>query len=139
MKFRDNILLYILVPLILLSMGASYVRFMVTHDYIVAYEGTCDPSMHSCFVGCTDEECTEEYYYSNVQKSAVDLNAECGDDITDCEKANLCQPSDQKCSVTYCDPSTEDKCKVSETEPEKTVKIPENGAPQENVPIKTDL
>ncbi len=139
MKFRDNILLYTLVPLILLSMGASYVRFMVTHDYMVAYEGTCDPSVHSCFVGCTDEECTEEYYYSNVQKYAVDLNAECGDNITDCEKANLCQPNDQKCSITYCDPSSDDKCKVLEPVLENSAQIPEGRTKEDNVPVKTDL
>ena len=85
MKFRENILVYTLVPLIILLIGASYMRFIVTHDYMVAYEGECDPSLNTCFVGCIDNECTSEYYYTKVQKYAPDLYKQCGSDITDCE------------------------------------------------------
>jgi len=39
-----------------------------------------------------------------MQKYAPDLFAQCGDDITECEVANVCLPQeDTQCSVTYCD------------------------------------
>jgi hypothetical protein len=112
MKFKENILLFVLLPLVVLTVGASYVRFMVIKDYLVAYEGVCDPVVNSCFVGCEDEECTSEYYYSSVQKYAVNLYAQCGEDITDCEAASICLATDdQDCSVTYCDPEVDgDTC-----------------------------
>ncbi len=100
---NKNILFYILVPLIILSGTVSYFRFIVNHDYIVGYEGVCDPTIESCFIGCEDDECTTEYYYTKIQKYGSDLYAECEKDITDCEGANMCLPSDRKCSIVYCD------------------------------------
>ncbi len=84
----------------------SYNRFLIKNDYMVGYEGECDPSFESCFVGCEDDECTQEYYYTEVQKYAPDLYKECGKDITDCDAANICLPEDNNCSVTYCNPET---------------------------------
>jgi len=104
MKFRDNILFYVLVPLIVACVGYSYFRFVVAQDYVVEYEGVCDPVVHDCFKGCPDDACTEPYYYDTVQKHAVDLFIQCGKDITNCSVANVCLPQgDQTCSITYCD------------------------------------
>lgn len=111
MHFRENILLYTLIPLIVLASTASYYRFMVIHDYIVSYEGTCDPALESCFVGCEDDECTDEYYYTRVERYAANLINFCGNDITDCEEANSCTSGENDCSITYCDPVTDlDQC-----------------------------
>ncbi|MBU1755080.1 hypothetical protein KKH81_02255, partial [Patescibacteria group bacterium] len=85
-----------------------YERFLVNHDYIVEYEGECDAETESCFVGCEDDECTETYYYSLVEKYAADVRKQCGVDITDCEDANICLESDTHCSVTYCDAESEE-------------------------------
>lgn len=113
MKFRDNILLFTLTPLIVLFIGASYMRFIVIHDYMVEYEGECDPATNTCFVGCEDEECTTEYYYSKIQKYAPDIFAQCGADITDCENANVCLDGENKCSITLCDPETDgEECEL---------------------------
>ncbi|MFZ2072788.1 MAG: hypothetical protein WAV10_03895 [Minisyncoccia bacterium] len=75
---------------------------MVNHNYIVGYEGACDPITEECFVGCEDDACTTEYYYSKMQKYAPDLLKECGKDITDCEAANICFLEDHDCSLIYC-------------------------------------
>ena len=93
---------------------------MVAHDYMVAYEGVCDSSTQSCFVGCNDDACADAYYYAKVQKYAVDLYAQCGKDITGCEAANACLPlNDRKCSITYCDPGTDgDACEMLTEESE---------------------
>lgn len=108
MKFRDSILLCVLIVLIGVCVGYAYFRFMVVQNYMVAYEGTCDPAIHTCFVECQNDECTDKRNFDKVQKYAVDLNAECGKDITDCAAANECLPQrDSVCSITYCDPETE--------------------------------
>jgi hypothetical protein len=103
-NFRDHIFPFILIPAITIVGVISYYRFIVNKDYIVEYEGVCDPEIQQCFVGCEDDECTEQYYYSDMHKYAPDLYAECGEDITDCETASMCLPSDRECSITYCDP-----------------------------------
>lgn len=112
MKFRDTILLCILVALILLCVGYAGLRFVVWNDYLVAYEGVCDPSAHNCFMECQNDTCTDKRYYSKMQKSAVNLYAQCGRDITNCEAANECLPQhDRTCSITYCTPGAEgDTC-----------------------------
>lgn len=128
MGFKEHILFYTLLPLLVLTIGASYVRFMVVHDYLVAYEGDCDPVTNSCFVGCEDEECTSEYYYSLVQKHAVTLEAECGVDITDCEAASICtSDSDAECSITYCDPQLDGEACESVTEDAPEIEGSETG------------
>jgi len=111
MDFHKNILFYILIPATIMVVFISFHRFIINNDYIVSYEGVCDPMLESCFTGCADDECTEEYYYTNMQKYAADLLKECGEDITDCEEANICLPGDRDCSVIYCDSEIdEDMC-----------------------------
>ena len=108
MKFRDNIPFYILAVLTALSVGAAYFRFIVVQDYIVEFEGVCEPSMQSCFIKCSDDACTSKEYYDKVKKYAANLYTQCGKDITDCADANVCLPQDdQKCSILYCDPKTD--------------------------------
>lgn len=103
--FRQHFFSFTIVILLLLTAGVSYVRFMMLHDYVVAYEGDCDPYTQSCFIGCEDDECTEEYYYSAVQKYAPNVEAQCGPDITDCDAAYECLPEDgDQCEIVYCDP-----------------------------------
>lgn len=108
MRFRNNATFYILATLTVLSIGAAYFRFIVAQDYIVAYEGVCEPATQICFIKCSDDACTSKEYYDKVQKYAANLYAQCGKDITDCNDANICLPQgDKKCSITYCDPKIE--------------------------------
>jgi len=100
---RNNFFLLILLFAVIVVVFLSYNRFIVRRDYIVEYEGNCDPTVDVCFIGCEDDECIENYYYFNIQKYAADLYGQCGEDITDCEEANVCLPEDHNCSITYCD------------------------------------
>lgn len=103
--FGEHFFQITIILFVALFIGASYVRFMVNHDYTVAYEGECDPYTQICFVGCEDDECTTEYYYSQMQKYAPNLYEQCGPDITDCEDAYACLPEDgEHCSITFCSP-----------------------------------
>jgi len=120
MKFKKYVLVYSILPLLILLVGSSYLRFMVNHDYMVAYEGECDPVTNICFVGCEDDECATEYYYSQVLKYAPNLLGQCSNDITDCDSANICLNEDEgRCSITYCDPDFDgDVCElISDTKP----------------------
>lgn len=105
--FRDHIMFYILVPLIIIVSAVSFYRFIIKGNYVVSYQGSCDPTTEKCFVGCEDDACMKESYYTKVQKYAPDLSAECGKDITDCESANVCLSNDRNCSITYCDTETD--------------------------------
>jgi len=106
-NLRQYFFYYLLLVIVIIVGAFSYFRFIVHHDYIVYYEGECDPNIESCFVGCEDDECTEEYYYTEVQKYAPDLLKVCGNYVTDCDEANICLPTDQNCSIIYCDPEVD--------------------------------
>lgn len=112
MDFRNHILSYSLVLLIVVIGILSYFRFIVNHDYIVEYEGICDPVLEKCFVRYEEDGGSEEYYYFYIQKYAADLYAQCGKDITDCEEANICLSSDRECSITYCDETDGSICET---------------------------
>jgi hypothetical protein len=101
--FCNRILSYILVPIIIIVGIISYNRFIIERNYIVEYEGVCDPFLEECFIGHEDDEYENEYYYSYVHKYAYDLYKQCGKDITDCQSANMCLPEDKDCYIDYCD------------------------------------
>lgn len=105
---KNHPLAVILIPLLLIAAFMSYDRFMVRGDYIAAYEGDCDPATESCFVGCEDDACNEQYYYSYIEKHATELREMCGPDITDCDEAYSCQEGDVSCEISYCDSTTDD-------------------------------
>ncbi len=109
MYFKKHLLVIILTPLLLLFVLTSYYRFMVINDFMVTYEGDCDPSTESCFVGCEDDECTEEYYYSSIERYAPNLEELCGLDITECDDAYTCD-GDESCTISFCNPATEEDC-----------------------------
>jgi hypothetical protein len=110
MNFKKKILTYTIIPLIIFTAAVSYYRFVVISDFMVSYEGECDPEIESCFVDCADDECSEEYYYTEITRHHNEIESLCGEDITDCEAANSCQESEE-CEILYCDPETdEDAC-----------------------------
>lgn len=112
MHLKNNFLIYSILVLTIIAASASYYRFMVLGDYIVSYEGPCDPETESCYVDCEDEECTTEYYYTVIERNAAEIFEKCGEDITDCDAAYECQSDAAECSITYCDPEYdgEDVC-----------------------------
>lgn len=100
-----------LIFLVTIFISASFFRFVVLKDYHVTYEVECDPTEKSCFIGCTDDNCAEEYLYYVVDKYAHDVVGECGNSVKDCELAKTCQADNIFCEITYCDQSdTENNC-----------------------------
>lgn len=113
---RKHLLSVVLVPALIAVSFVSYNRFVTQHDYMVTYEKDCDPAAESCYVGCVDEACEEQYTYALIEKHAADVYAQCGPDISDCEDAFTCTDSDTACSITYCDAETEaDACAPTDT------------------------
>lgn len=110
--FRNHVLFFILVPIIIIISVFSWYRFMIKHDYVVGYQGSCDPATGKCFMSCDDDVCTKPDYYSEMRKYEPDLYGECGKDITGCDVADVCLPSDHKCSIAYCDKNTSDNDNV---------------------------
>lgn len=108
MNIKSNIFFYLILLLSVLAFSAGYVRFVILHDYMVGYEGECDPATAVCFIGCENDECTTNYFYTKMQKYEPRLFEQCGDDITDCEEANYClSDNDEKCLTTYCNPEVD--------------------------------
>ena len=102
----------LIVILLVLLAGGSYLRFIVQHDYLVSFAGECDPYTESCYEDCDDDECTQMYYYTIVERHAAELYELCGPNILECEEAYECQADVAVCSITYCDPEIdgEDTC-----------------------------
>jgi hypothetical protein len=120
---KKYFLLYTLLPLLTLAGGASYLRFMISYDYLVSYEVACDEFSQSCFLYCEDEECVEPFYYSKIELDASSLRSICGveADVSKCEAASTCQPNDISCSVTYCDATIDDNCEFVQPTKKATI------------------
>lgn len=129
-------MLYVLLPLCVLAIGISFYRFMVVGNYVVTYEGECDPEAQACFLGY-DADSQENYYYTKIHKYAQDVYAECGPDITDCTDASICLPEDESCTVTYCSPETileGESCSSIEIAPEAADPVITSTSTEENLP-----
>lgn len=110
---RKHFFSYSLVVLLILAVSASYYRFVVTKDYIVSYEGDCNPYSQNCFEFCEDEECAEPFYYSVIERNAAEISQLCGNDVTECEEAFFCPDTVSYCTITYCDPTLNvDECEL---------------------------
>ncbi len=140
MNLLKHPLLIVLVPLVVFVIVASFYRFLVAGNYIVEYEGACDPLTEECFVGCVDEECSESYYFTMVRKYAADVQEQCGTDFSDCEAASVCLPSDQTCEITYCGPDTEtDLLTCEHIEASTILEVPEGEVIEVDMPQEDEL
>ncbi len=96
--------------LIVLSVGATYYRYVVARDYFVTFEAPCDPEVESCFLyecdpEAVDAECSgdpaeDTYYYKNMQKKAYALR-NCVGDPGGCVEAT-CAEGEEDCMEIQC-------------------------------------
>lgn len=101
-RLTNGFLWYAITLLLVFTLGASYVRFMVQQDYVVSYEVECNPETDSCYVGCANDDCTEEYYYAVMSRHNNTVQSLCGLDVTDCEAAQTCSVNESRCAIEYC-------------------------------------
>ena len=111
---------------ILLSIAASYDRYMVKRDYIIEAQVDCDPMMESCFVQKCDPEsqdvttmCTgnpkeDTTYYKNIRKNAMNISL-CNPQNADC-KPMVCAEGETDCSYTLCEDGNADNVPCSTAE-----------------------
>lgn len=112
MDTKSKILFWVVATLIVLSISASYYRYMVLHDYIVEAQIDCDPQLENCFVWqCDieiDGECSEDpeqniWYYKYLYRNAKNIP--------------LCDPADEQCTALTC-PDGEAECEYVTCTPE---------------------
>jgi hypothetical protein len=108
MLHKEKILIFVVVLLLVLTAGASFYRFAIQKDYVVSYEGDCNPETESCYVDCEDDECTSEYYFTVIERMAWEIYELCGPDVSECDEAYECQSNVDYCEITYCDSEIED-------------------------------
>lgn len=95
--------------LIILSVAASYYRFMVLHDYLVQAEVDCDPSAESCFVWECDpvnDECTgdpeeDTWYYKIAYRNAKNIPS-CDPLSEACEQFTCPMGGEAECTEVLC-------------------------------------
>ncbi len=106
MDLKSKILFSVMGVLIVLSISASYYKYMVLHDYIIEAQIDCDPSVESCFVYVCDpeaEECAgnpedDTSYYKYLYRNAKNIP--------------LCDPADEGCDALVCPESEEEGCQI---------------------------
>ena len=105
MHIKSKILFWTLGVFIILSVSASYYRYMVLHDYIIEAQIDCDPTLESCFVWVCDleagEECTgnedeDTWYYKYIYRNAKNIP--------------LCDPKEEGCDALICPEGGELEC-----------------------------
>lgn len=114
MQFKKNVFIIILLPMIIALFAASYIRFMVLHDYMIEYHIECNPQISSCFISCDNDDCSEKSYYAKIKKYAPNIFAQCGKDITNCDNAKVCLPeNDNNCSTLFCNTTiSNEECSI---------------------------
>lgn len=100
-----------IVSLTLLAVGASYMKFVVTHDYIIYDEIECDPYAASCYLYCEDEACEEPFYYAELTRRADIYVEYCQNlDYFDCDASYGCIEGELDCQVNFCESSADNVC-----------------------------
>lgn len=108
----------------------SFNRFILQADYVVEYKVSCDPTINSCFVGCNDELCADQYTYAKVSRQATNIKKLCGKDITDCEAAQYCEQGENSCEVKYCEGELSIPCTGGSITTESAIEETESPEPQ---------
>lgn len=113
MDKQSKIFFSIFFLLIAGSVGVTYYRYVVVHDYIVQAEAECDPYTEACFIYVCDpeagEECTgdpveDTSYYKLISRNAKNIPL-CDPAEAGCE-ALMCPEGEAECEITLCDPAT---------------------------------
>lgn len=113
MDTKSKILFWTLGILVILSVSASYYRFMVLHDYLVQTEIDCDPSYESCFVWECDteeEECTgnpdeDTWYYKIAYRNEKNI-PNCSEEDEECDHFTCPEEGEEGCREVLCSPTT---------------------------------
>jgi len=113
MDKKSKILIWIVVILIIGSVGATYWRIFVKKDYIISNEVDCDPYSEKCFIWKCDpastvegEKCTGDpeadvWYYKIAERKAANIPL-CNPDEDETCLPFVCGENEEDCSETLC-------------------------------------
>jgi len=113
MDKKSKIFFVVFFLLIATSIGVTYYRYMILHDYMIEGEATCDPYTESCFIyvcdpeadgECTGDPVEDTSYYKLVDRNAKNIPL-CDPADESCD-TSVCLEGESDCSYTLCDPET---------------------------------
>ncbi len=128
MDKKSKILIWIVVILIIGSVGATYWRIFVKKDYIISNEVDCDPYSEKCFIwecdpastvegeACTGDAETDIWYYKIAQRKASNIPLCNPDEDENCTPF-VCDEGEKDCSETLCDEKTKVEQKAECNDP----------------------
>ena len=111
MNFK-RALLFVTILLIIVSVSASYYRYVVLHDYLITVAVDCDPDAESCFVwqcdpsiegDCTGEADEDIWFYSLVEGTTKYM---CDNREEDCDPSACVDDPNADCEMIYCSEET---------------------------------
>lgn len=116
MDTKSKILFWTLLVLVVLSVSASYYKFVVLQDYLVEAEVDCDPSLESCFIWVCDPEidgeeyCTgnpeeDTWYYKFAYRNAMNV-INCDIEDEECLPFACPEEGEDQCEEVFCDADT---------------------------------
>jgi hypothetical protein len=118
MDKKSKILVWVFVIALIISVGATYYRYVVNRDYIIFAHVECDPKIESCFyTPCEGIDCPAEIeYYKKINKKAFNIEL-CDSENPECQPL-VCQPNEKDCEITNCTADNVEEgevCSVSES------------------------
>ncbi len=120
MNKKSKIIFSILGILVVLSVSATYYRYVILHNYLVETEVSCDPSYESCFVWTcdpgTEGECTsnpeeDTWYYKIAHRNAKNIPL-CDPDDVNCLPFQCAEENEEGCDEVICSTDTLTKYKL---------------------------
>lgn len=103
-----------MVFLILISVLATFYRYMIKRDYIIQAQVDCDPYNEACFVwncdpgsdvegeACTGDPENDTWYYKVINKKANQVSS-CDENDENC-KPLFCGENEPDCEFVFCNP-----------------------------------
>lgn len=115
MDRKSKILLWIIIIILVISVGVAFYKYVIKKDYTITTHLNCDPNTESCFyVPCENSDCsTETEYYKLINKKAFNIDL-CTDTSQNCEPL-VCKNGEEGCEIISCtsdNVSGEKKCSI---------------------------
>jgi len=113
LNIKSKIFYIIFFLLIVISIGLTFVRYVVLKNYQILAETSCNPQTEKCFVKtcdpaddstCSVNEADRTTYYKLISKNASSIYA-CENTVEKigCSTELTCTQNEKNCSYTYCD------------------------------------
>jgi len=105
MDKKTKVLFIVLILLLVVSIGATFYRYMIQKDYLIFAHIKCNPRSESCFyLPCTEGDSTCDStaieYYKKITKKAFNIEM-CNTADEGCNPL-VCKNGEKDCEITTC-------------------------------------